>query len=107
MLSSCYCNKITVGNVKDREELVHVKSVHNPHVLGGLIVSHDKASFHLEGITDYVVETKTTFWDGFIGGITMGIYTPNTTKYYVPKSNPKVVAEKKKFGSKAYKGYIK
>lgn len=107
LLSSCYCNKLTVGNVSSSEELVHVKSVRNTHVLGGLIVNHDKASNHMEGISDYVVESKMTFGDLFVSGITFGIYTPSTTKYYVPKSNPKVVVEQKKFQSKAYKGHLK
>lgn len=61
----------------------------------------------MEGIKDYVVETKVTFGDGLVSCITMGIYTPTTTKYYVPKSNPKVVVEKKKKMSKAYKGHLK
>lgn len=106
-LSSCYCNKIVVGNVSPNEELVHVKSVRTPHYLYGLGVNHDKASNHMQGIKDYVVETKTTFWDAVLGGVTFGLYTPNTTKYYVPKSNSKVVAGKQKFMSKAYEGSLK
>lgn len=106
-LSSCYCDKITIGNVSSGEELVHVSSVHNAHVLGGLIVSHDKASNEMNGISDYVIENKQTFGDLFVSGITFGIYTPTTTKYYVPKSNPNVVVEKQKFMSKAYKGHLK
>lgn len=107
MLSSCYCDKLVVGNVGANEELVHVESVRNPHVLGGLIVNHDKASRHMEGIDNYVVEHKMTFGDVILSGVTLGIYTPSTTKYYVPKSNPKVVVEKQKFKSKAYKGHLK
>ena len=25
-----------------------------------------------------------TFWDGFLAGLTWGIYTPSTTYYYEP-----------------------
>ena len=28
------------------------------------------------------MKTKTTFWDGFLSGLTWGIYTPTTTYYY-------------------------
>lgn len=106
LLSSCYCDKVTVGNVNPNEELVHVASVRNPHIIG-LMVNKDKASNHLEGINDYVVEHKQTFGDMVLTGVTFGIYSPTTTKYYVPKSNPKVVVEKQKFNSKAYKGHLK
>lgn len=107
LLSSCYCDKLVVGNVGANEELVHVESVRHPHVLGGLVVNHDKASYHMEGINDYVVERKMTFGDMVLSVVTFGIYTPSTTKYYVPKSNPRVVAEKQKFQSKAYQGHLK
>lgn len=107
LLSSCYCDKIAVGNINPQEELVHVASVHNPHVLGGLMVNHDKVSNSIGDVKDYVVESKMTFGDMLVSCITFGIYTPSTTKYYVPKSNPKVVVEKQKTMSKAYKGYLK
>lgn len=106
-LSSCYCDKVTVGDINPGEELVHVKSVRNAHVIGGAIVSHDKASNYVGETKDYVVETKMTFTDHLLAGVTCGIYTPTTTKYYVSKNNPNVVVEKKKKGSKAYKGYMK
>lgn len=107
LLSSCYCDKIVIGNVKPSDELVHVQSVRNTHVIAGAIVSHEKASTYMEGIKDYVIESKMTFGDLLIGGLTLGIYTPTTTKYYVPKTNPNVVVEKQKFHSKAYKGHLK
>lgn len=107
MLSSCYCDKVTVGKISDTEELVHVKSVRNAHIFGGLMVSHDKTSNYMEGIDNYVVENKMTFGDLVLSIVTGSIYTPSTTKYYVPKSNPNVVVEKKKFKSKAYKGHLK
>lgn len=107
-LSSCYCNKMTVGTVQREEPLVHVSSERNPHFLGGLIVKKDKVKNHVPGVENYVIETKQTFWDAVATWATGYIYSPTTTKYYVPKSNPNVVAKKKKkFLSKAYKGYLK
>ena len=106
-LSSCYCDKMAVGNISHDEELVHVASERNHHFIGGLVVKHDKVEDHLSGVNDYVVERKVTFWDGFVTCITCGIYSPSTTKFYVPKNNPNVVVEKQKFKSKAYQGTLK
>lgn len=105
--SSCYCNKITIGSVDKDEELVHVASERNVHLLGGAIVTHKKAKSYVPDVENYVIATKHTFGDLFAHWITCGIYTPTTTKYYVPKSDPRVVVKRKKFGSKAYKGYLK
>ena len=107
LVSSCYCDKMAVGNVSNDEPLVHVASERNHHFIGGLVVKHDKLENHLPGVRDYVVERKISFWDGFVTCITWGIYTPSTTKFYVPKSNPNVVVEKEKFMSKAYQGHLK
>lgn len=71
-------------------------------------VTHDKADKYILNTPNYVIENKQTFGDLFVSGITFGIYTPTTTKYYVPKSTSNiVVSKKKKKWSKAYKGYLK
>ncbi|GEM_PF-141484 len=105
-LTSCYCDKYAVGNINPEESLVHVASEHNQHFLYGLIVNHNKVNAYVPGVDNYVIENKQTFWDGFVSGLTLGIYTPTTTKFYVPKSNAKVVVKKKKPMSKAFKGYL-
>lgn len=106
-LSSCYCDKHMVGNVDPYEPLVHVASVHHAHFLGGIGVNKDRVTNELPGVENYVIESKHTFGDMFISGLSLGIYTPSTTKYYVPKKDSRVVTQKKKFMSKAYKGYLK
>lgn len=105
-LSSCYCDKYTVGNIDPEEPLVHVASEHNQHFIGGLLVNHKKVKAFIPGVEDYVIESKQTFWDAVVSAATLGIYTPMTTKFYVPKSNPNVVILKQKPTSKAYKGYL-
>lgn len=107
LLSSCYCDKTFVGNVKPYDELVHVASAHNGHVIGGAIVTKRNVKEFVGDTQDYVIANKQTFGDLFVSGITCGIYTPTTTKYYVKKDNPNVVVRKKKTMSKAYKGYLK
>lgn len=109
LLSSCCCDKMVVGNITEADYdrgLVHVASRHNVHILG-LNVTHEKAKDYVKGTKDYVIETKHTFWDVVASGVTLGIYSPTTTKYYVKRSNPNVVVEEKKFQSRAYKGYLK
>lgn len=106
-LTSCYCDKMVVGNVEQSDTLVHVASIRNAHVLTGAIVTHEKVKNYVGETQDYVVANKRTFGDLLIAGLTAGIYTPTTTKFYVKKDNPNVVILKKKSGSKAYKGYLK
>lgn len=107
LLTSCYCDKTFIGNVKPHDELVHIASSHNGHVISGAIVTKNNVSQFVGDTKDYVIVNKRTFGDLLVSGLTVGIYTPTTTKYYVKKDNPNVVVEKKKPMSKAYKGYLK
>lgn len=107
VLASCYCDKTYFGNVKPHDELVHVASTHNSHVIMGAIVNKNNVSQYVGDTQDYVIANKHTFGDIVLQYITIGIYTPTTTKYYVKKDNPNVVVLKKKSMSKAYKGYLK
>ena len=107
VLVSCYCDRTYIGNVKPTDELVHVASSRNGHFIGCVMVSHNDASVYVGNTKDYVIANKRTFGDLLVSGITLGIYTPTTTKYYVKKNNPRVVVEKKKTMSKAYKGHMK
>ena len=84
-----------MGNVSPEEPLVHVASRHNPHFLMGAVVSHEKAKASIPDVENYVVEVKRTFGDLFVSGLTLGIFQPTTTKYYVPKSDTRVVIKKK------------
>lgn len=106
-LSSCYCDKITVGKVAPYEKLVHVASDRNFHYLYGLHVSKRPAQASIPGVENFVIKNKQTFGDMLLSTLSFGLVTPTTTKYYVPASNPRVVVGDKKFMSKAYNGYLK
>lgn len=106
-LASCYCDKIYVGDITPYDEVVHVESARNGHYLEGAVVTKNNVRQYIGDTKDYIIETKHTFGDMILTGVTLGIYSPTTTKYYVKKDNPKVVVLKKKKGSKAYKGYLK
>ena len=107
LFTSCYCDKYVVGHIEHDEPLTHVASAHNSHFFFGALVTHDKVSKYISDTPNYVIENKQTFGDLVVSGLTLGIYTPTTTKFYVPKSDPNVVSGKEKKLSKAYKGYLK
>lgn len=92
-LTSCMNTRILVGNVTPSEPVVEVNKQCNGHFVYGLIpgkkatVSADKL---MDGKKDYVVRTYTSFVDGLVGGLTFGIYTPTTTKLYVPLKSVEV-----------------
>jgi hypothetical protein len=41
-------------------------------------------SEYVGGKSDYVVRTNMNFWNSIVGGLTVGIYTPTQTTYYLP-----------------------
>jgi len=88
-LSSCYNARVCVGNVGLNDPVVKVNSVTNHHLLGGLIpVGNNKikAETYIAGHENYVVKNSWTFLNGFLGTITLGLYTPTTTTFYLPIS---------------------
>lgn len=77
MLTSCYSYTSVVGNGAQGTQKV---SKWNNYVIGGLVpvgVSDSKAM--AAGATDYTVNTKHSFVNMLVGGITFGIYSPTTT----------------------------
>lgn len=77
LLSSCYSYTSVVGNGGKGTEKV---SKWNNYVIGGLVpvgVSDSKAM--AAGASDYTVNTKHSFVNMLVGGLTFGIYSPTTT----------------------------
>ena len=84
MLQSCYVQNISVGIGQD-EPVQQVAKVKNHYFIEGLVQPRkDEAKNHVSNDKRFRMKTLTTFWDGFLTGITFGIYTPNTTYYYEP-----------------------
>lgn len=86
-MSSCYNSRVCVGDVKKDDPTVKVNSVTNHHFLYGLIPGGKtkiEASKYIGKRKNYVVKNNWTFLNGFLGCLTMGIYTPTTTTFYVP-----------------------
>ena len=85
-LTSCYSASVLVGDCNSEEPMTKVYTKHNTHLIDGLanINTDFKASESVGNYAGYKVNHSITFVDGLLRGITMGIYTPSTTKVYVP-----------------------
>jgi len=85
-LTSCYSASVLVGDCNPEEPMTKVYTKHNTHLIDGLanINTDFKASESVGEYAGYKVNHSITFVDGLLRGITMGIYTPSTTKVYVP-----------------------
>lgn len=85
LLSSCYSSTVTVGDMNPSDPAVEVATAHDAHFIGGLI-GHPKreASDYVGDNKNYRVKQYTSFVDGLLSSITAGIYTPTTTKFYLP-----------------------
>lgn len=96
LLSSCYSSTVCVGNMKKNTPAVKVNSVHNAHFLYGLVGSKSvRGKNYVDGMKDYKVKHSITFVDGLLSSLTFGIYTPSTTKFYVPINNVTGKSKKK------------
>jgi len=84
MMQSCYSSSVYVGKLHPQEDVTCVGTSHNAHFFGGLIGSKKiRAKKYVDNLTDYKVKTFHSFGDYIVSGITLNIYTPTTTKFYV------------------------
>lgn len=78
MMSSCYSHRFTIGEGPKSGVVIEEK---NNFFLYGLIPGKVSDPQKMAGdAKDYEVQEVHKFVDGFIGAITLGIYTPYTTK---------------------------
>ena len=87
-LTSCFNTRMYVGNMQPDDPASEVNKQWNSHFVVGLVPGKDakmKPETYLpSGQQDYMVHTYTSFVNGLLNVVTFGIYTPTTTKYYVP-----------------------
>ncbi|PZP52004.1 MAG: hypothetical protein DI598_01820 [Pseudopedobacter saltans] len=91
-LTSCYVTKSYVGNVKSTDPVVPVNKVTNNFLFWGLApLSNNimKPEDYVKGKSNYVIEHKQSFVNGLLSAITIGIYAPMTTTFYLPVDESK------------------
>lgn len=78
LLSSCYSYTAVVGNGPQQNQEV---KRWNHYLINGLIpVGVTNPKQLAGGSDDYAVEVKHSFANLLVGGLTLGIYSPTTTK---------------------------
>lgn len=85
--SSCYTSKVYHGTMTENTPQIEVASKSNSILLWGLLPlqsSKQKASDVVGDKSNYTTVNTWTFVDGLLNCITFGIYSPTTTKYYLP-----------------------
>lgn len=96
MLTSCYTSEVYVGKMKPGTPAVKVNTKHNSHFIGGLIgKGKARGKDYVDGAKDYMVKHQITFLDYVLSSVTMFIYTPSTTKFYVPLNSKKSSSKKR------------
>lgn len=91
LMTSCYTSRVANGTMSATEATVKVNSQKNNFLLWGLVPlgKTQVAKDYVGDKTNYTTETTWTFVDGLLNTITLGIYTPTTTNYYLPVSDAK------------------
>ena len=86
LMSSCYTAKIAHGSLTSDSPVVKVNSKKNHALIEGLVPLGGglNAKTYVGDKSDYVTTSQITFVDGLLRLITLGIYTPSTTTFYLP-----------------------
>lgn len=86
-LSSCYTTKVSVGDVSPQQPMVKINSEWNHHILWGLVPLGNasmRADDYVGDRKRYMIKTNQSFLNGLVRCLTLGIYSPTSTSYYVP-----------------------
>lgn len=86
-LSSCYTTKVSVGDVSPKQPMVKINSEWNHHLLWGLVPLENasmRADDYVGDRKRYMIKTNQSFLNGLVSCLTLGIYSPTSTSYYVP-----------------------
>lgn len=108
LMSSCYTSTINHGRVNENTPMVKVASKKNPIMLWGLLPlsgANQKASDILKNNPNYRTKNSWTFIDGFLNFLTLGIYTPTTTTYYLPYNSNRYRVRKTRVNKPVQKRY--
>ena len=85
IMSSCYSTTFCVGDISPIDPALSVKTIHNAHFLVGLVNGKEVAvNKYVAGEANYKIKHYRSIEDYFLSIITLGIYTPTTTTFYLP-----------------------
>lgn len=85
IMSSCYSTTFCVGDISPTDPALSVKTTHNAHFLVGLVNGKEVAvNKYVAGEANYKIKHYRSIEDYFLSFITLGIYTPTTTTFYLP-----------------------
>ena len=88
-LTSCYNTRLLVGNVEPIDPVVEVNKVWNHQLIYGIVPLSNatmNTTEYVDNCPNYVVKTNMSFLNGLVSTVTLGIYTPTQTTYYIPLS---------------------
>ncbi|WP_087880272.1 Bor/Iss family lipoprotein [Dysgonomonas macrotermitis] len=86
LMTSCYTSRVNVGNATAETSRIKVSETKNKFLFWGLLPldNEQNAKAYVGDKKDYITETSWSVSDGLLNYITLGIYSPTTTTYYVP-----------------------
>lgn len=85
LFGSCQSSSVCVGELKNDDPVVRVKTIHNSFFLEGLFGRKQiQATDYTQGLDSYKVKNYHSFVDCVLRYVTFGIYTPTTTEIYLP-----------------------
>lgn len=94
LLCSCQSSSVCVGDLKNDDPVIRVKTIHNNFFLNGLLgKKRIKATEYTQGLESYKVKNYRSFVDCVVNSVTLGIYTPSTTEIYLPANAKPMKAE--------------
>ena len=85
ILTSCFRSYVNVGMDNDTSSRC-VKTISHHHLFGGFIniSGDDDMYYYIGGQNRFQIKTYFSVWDILLASFTAGIYTPCTTKIYLP-----------------------
>ena len=85
LITSCQSSSVCVGELKNNDPVVKVKTIHNSFFLDGLLGrKRINATNYTLGQENYKIKNYRSFVDCIVSSVTFGIYTPSTTEIYLP-----------------------
>ena len=85
LLTSCYSTTVSVGDMKPTDPSVECNKAHNGHFIGGLVnATKVEDDVYVGNNKNYLMKTYNSVGDVVVSVISAGLFSPSTTKFYIP-----------------------